>query len=410
MRKIWATFTKEVLLLWRDKMGLIILFILPMCLVLFITMTTTKQGNNHQQKINLILLDQDHGALSKTIITALNQVTLFNIIEQPDTPEARNIINNQISKGKYSLALIIPNSTTMKTNHYIQKQIQNPLLATSPPPALQILVDPGLSLDLKGSVDITLQAIFNGIETQMTAQLLAQSLHRPKIPFNSNFINYQMHYVSLDDQAKAPNSVEYNVPAWTLFGMFFIVIPLAGVMVRERELGMPQRLEIAPTWHLNLMLGRIFAFIVLNMVQLWLMLAVGVFILPLFGMPTLEVADHITLIFITGLFASLAATGFGLLIGTWASTYEQATVLGAFLIVIAAAIGGIMAPIDLMPALLQKISAYSPLNWAQTAFLNIFVRNANWSLLWPEWAKLFCFFILTMLLSWLKFVHFLRRT
>lgn len=409
MRKILATLKKECLLLWRDKMGLVILFLLPMCLVLFITMTTTKEGNNHQQKIKLLLLDQDHGEFSKSIITALNKVSLFNVIKQADIPQAKTYINQQISQGKYSLAMIIPASTTTNINHYLQQQIQNPHAKLSTPPPLQVLVDPGLSLVLKDSVDITMRAIFKEIETQTTAVLLAQSLHRPTIPFNSNFLNYQMHYVSLDNKAKAPNSVEYNVPAWTLFGMFFIVIPLAGVMVRERELGMPQRLEIAPTWHLNLMLGRILAFITLNMIQLWLMLAVGVFILPLFGMPTLQVADHVTLIFITGFFASLAATGFGLLIGTWASTYEQATVLGAFLIVIAAAIGGIMAPIDLMPALLQKISGYSPLNWAQTAFLNIFVRDANWSLLWPQWGKLFGFFILTIVLSLLKFTHLIKR-
>ncbi|MFN7097194.1 MAG: ABC transporter permease, partial [Gammaproteobacteria bacterium] len=182
-------------------------------------------------------------------------------------------------------------------------------------------------------------------------------------------------------------------------------IPLAGVMVRERELGVNQRLEIAPTWHLNLMLGRIFAFVGLNMVQLWLMLAVGVFVLPLFDMPTLEVANHIGAIFVVGIFASLAATGFGLLIGTWASTYEQATVLGPFLIVIAAAIGGIMAPVDLMPMVLQKISGYSPLNWAQTAFLDIFVRNAKLSQLIPELSKLFGFFVLTLALSLMRFLH-----
>ena len=174
--------------------------------------------------------------------------------------------------------------------------------------------------------------------------------------------------------------------------MFFIVIPLAGVMVRERELGVHQRLEIAPVWHLDLMLGRIFAFVGLNLVQLWLMLAVGVYILPLFDMPTLQVANHVGLIFATGICASLAATGFGLLIGTWASTYEQATVLGPFVIVIAAAIGGILAPVDLMPSFLQKISGLSPLNWAQSAFLDIFVRNASFHTILPNLLKLLGFF------------------
>jgi ABC-2 type transport system permease protein len=111
------------------------------------------------------------------------------------------------------------------------------------------------------------------------------------------------------------------------------------------------------------------------------------------------------LIFITGIFASLAATGTGLLIGTWASTYEQATVLGPFLIVIAAAVGGILAPVDLMPCFLQTISGLSPLNWAQNAFLDIFVRNAHFHQILPNLLKLFGFFILTLILSLTKFLH-----
>ncbi len=33
------------------------------------------------------------------------------------------------------------------------------------------------------------------------------------------------------------NSVQHNVPAWSIFAMFFIVIPIAGNMIREREDG-----------------------------------------------------------------------------------------------------------------------------------------------------------------------------
>ena len=47
--------------------------------------------------------------------------------------------------------------------------------------------------------------------------------------------------------------------------------------------------------------------------------------------------------------ASLAATGYGLMVGTLAKTYEQASMFGAVSIVIAAALGGIMVPTYVMP-------------------------------------------------------------
>ena len=55
MFKLLATMKKEWILLWRDKIGLTILFVLPMCLVLFISLTTTEQGDNKQQKLNVVL-------------------------------------------------------------------------------------------------------------------------------------------------------------------------------------------------------------------------------------------------------------------------------------------------------------------------------------------------------------------
>jgi ABC-2 type transport system permease protein len=405
--KILAAMKKEWLLLWRDKIGLVILFILPMCLVLFISMTTTDQaGNNkHNHKFSILLLDQDKGTIAKGFITALNKISLFKVVTQTDNPQALQQTKKAVINGDYPIAIVIPADTTKDINQYLQKQLRKPNTKIATPDPIQLYLDPGLQVQVKDSIVMSLRLITSQIETATMQQLLGQTLHQPNLKLSTNFIDLKTNYVNLADDAKSPNNVQYNVPAWTLFGMFFIVIPLAGVMVRERELGVYQRLEIAPTWHLNLMLGRIFAFVGLNMVQLWLMLAVGVYILPLFDMPTLEVANHIGLIFITGIFASLAATGFGLLIGTWASTYEQATVLGPFLIVIAAAIGGIMAPIDLMPSLLQKISGYSPLNWAQTSFLDIFVRDAKLHQILPELAKLFGFFVLTLTLSLTKFLH-----
>lgn len=405
--KILSTIKKEWLLLWRDKIGLVILFILPMCLVLFISMTTTNQGGNGKQnnKLNILLLDQDNGAIATGLEKALSKISLFNIVAASDNADSLQNVKNSVIKGTYQVGIVIPSNTTIDINQYLQKQLRKPSAKIDPPNSIQLYLDPGMQVQVKDSILMSLHLITSQIETATMIQLLGQTMHQPNLKLDPNFIDLKTNYVNLADDAKSPNSVQYNVPAWTLFGMFFIVIPLAGVMVRERELGVYQRLEIAPTWHLNLMLGRIFAFVGLNMVQLWLMLAVGVYILPMFGMPTLEVANHIGAIFIVGLFASLAATGFGLLIGTWASTYEQATVLGPFLIVIAAAIGGIMAPIDLMPSLLQKISGFSPLNWAQTSFLDIFVRNAKLHQLIPELAKLFGFFVLTLILSLTKFLH-----
>ena len=129
------------------------------------------------------------------------------------------------------------------------------------------------------------------------------------------------------------------------------------------------------------------------------MFSIGVFIIPLFDLPGLEVAGHLISITIVGISIAFAATGFGILVGTWSRSFEQAAAIGPILIIIAAAVGGIMAPVYLMPESLKLFTEYSPLRWGHHAFLEIFVRSADYKQLTPDLIKLFGFFAATFVLT-----------
>ncbi|MFN7097267.1 MAG: ABC transporter permease, partial [Gammaproteobacteria bacterium] len=220
--KILATIKKEWLLLWRDKIGLVILFILPMCLVLFISMTTTNQGGNDKQnqKLNILLLNQDHGAIAQGFTTALNKVSLFKVTIPTDNKHALQTAKNAVTHGDYQIAIVIPTGTTRQINRYLQTQLKKPNVTLSAPDPIQLYLDPGIQVQVKNSILMSLQLITSQIETATMAQLLGQTLRQPHLVLNNNFIGLKTNYVNLDDDAKSPNSVQYNVPAWTLFGMF----------------------------------------------------------------------------------------------------------------------------------------------------------------------------------------------
>jgi ABC-2 type transport system permease protein len=103
---------------------------------------------------------------------------------------------------------------------------------------------------------------------------------------------------------------------------------------------------------------------------------------------------------IIALSAALAACGYGILLGTMARTYEQASSFGAVSVVIAAAIGGIMVPVFAMPSLMQKISLFSPLSWGLNAFLDVFVRGGNIRSVLSDVTLLVLFFLVTTLTAW----------
>jgi ABC-2 type transport system permease protein len=174
-----------------------------------------------------------------------------------------------------------------------------------------------------------------------------------------------------------PNSVQHNVPAWTIFAMFFIVIPLAGNIIKERESGLSMRLRTMPGSNLPVILGKAFVYFIVGILQAVFMLMIGLFVLPLFGTPALIIDSGFLPLFLITIAVSMAASGYGILIGTIATTQEQSSIFGSISVVILAALGGIWVPTFVMSDMMLKVSKLSPLNWGLNGYYEVFLRNAG---------------------------------
>jgi len=115
-------------------------------------------------------------------------------------------------------------------------------------------------------------------------------------------------------------------------------------------------------------------------------------------MPKLQVTNWLTLFFIT-LASSFAATGYGIVIGTWASTQTQASIFGSVSTVILAAIGGVWIPVTVMPDVLRSVSEISPMNWSIQGYYSVFLRSVTLIELLPQITKLMIFYACCTLLS-----------
>jgi ABC-2 type transport system permease protein len=104
-------------------------------------------------------------------------------------------------------------------------------------------------------------------------------------------------------------------------------------------------------------------------------------------------------LFLALIASSLAAIGFGIIVGTFASTHSQAATFGSVMVVILAMIGGIFVPANLLPETLQKVSLISPLRWGTDAFLGVFARYEGIEGILSEIALLTGFFIISILLA-----------
>ncbi|MFA5516107.1 MAG: ABC transporter permease, partial [Desulfuromonadales bacterium] len=202
-----------------------------------------------------------------------------------------------------------------------------------------------------------------------------------------------------------PTAVQQNVPAWALFGMFFIVVPLSGTLLRERQEGTLLRLRTIAVSPLLLLAGKVAAYVLVCLGQFLFMLLVGAAILPLFGTPVLDIGNQPAAVFFLALCAALAATGFGILVGTLVGSYEQASMVGPVAVVLAAALGGVMVPVYVMPKAMAAISVFSPLAWGLNGFIELFVRGGDFSAVLPNALGLLAFFAATLGIAWLAFLR-----
>jgi len=202
------------------------------------------------------------------------------------------------------------------------------------------------------------------------------------------------------DSGRKMTAVQQSVPAWLIFGMFFVVIPIAGVLIQERNDGTLTRIATFGVRPGAILGGKLLAFIGLNWVQLALMLMVGRWLVPWLGGDALyldlEIGWFALMVFAT----SAAAVGLALLIAAYTRAFDHAAALGGGANVVLGAIAGIMVPRTLMPPGMQTVSEWSPMGWALDGMQAVFLGAPDAPQVLPKAALLLAFAAGCLLLSW----------
>ena len=415
MLRLIATIRKDLLILLRDKGGLAIMFLMPMAMIIIMALIQDAPFKDYQEiKIPLLLVNNDTGSLGKKIEQALEESKMVNITKlQLPTEE----VKRKIKASEFEIGILVPATATENLNTNIHRFADSKLKAagiagttveTEASPAvmeIQLFFAPGTKNAFKATILSSLKQSASKLETQALLDFFSKRLasHTSSAPQETlkEFINFkEIDTLERPQEVLQLNSVQHNVPAWTIFGMFFIVISMAGSIIKEREDGSYTRLRTMPGSFAIVLIGKTNAYLLVCILQCILMLLVGVFLLPHLGLPVLHIGNNIPALVAMTLCTGLAATGYGILVGTVFKTYQQASTFGAVSIVILAALGGIWVPVFIMPELIRQLAEFSPLYWALNGYNKIFLADGSLQEVFPHMLKLLVFCILTMSISY----------
>lgn len=437
MRTVFATIVKELLELRRDRAGLMVLLVMPMALVLIVSLVqdSVMQATG-EAAIKVLFVDADRSFLSEAIARELTSKGGLDLVTTvKGKPVTVASAKKAVVKGDCQFALIVPAGTGAAFRRMIADRAASAIVVSGkpgPPPAhaasplssVTVFFDPAVQGTFRNAVLNALHMVILGIEFREQAAILSETFPKEMkkamgattmmTPFMAAPLAPEVSLkldtspvLKLDEQAafnsrllKRPTAAQQNVPAWALFGMFFIVVPLSGSLIRERQTGTLKRLMTMPVSPLSLLVGKLSAYVLVCLAQFALMLAVGCHLLPLLGTSGLVLGPQSIAILPIAVAAALAATGYGIAVGTVSRSYEQASMFGSVSVVIAAALGGIMIPVYVMPRYMQEISRISPLAWGLNAFQDVLVRGAGLGSVSREMALLLGFFIVTITVAW----------
>ncbi|MBB1312590.1 ABC transporter permease [Aliivibrio sp. SR45-2] len=381
---------KEFLLVSRDKHALAALFIMPAVFILIMSLALKDVMNEDKALMTYALVDHDQSSGSEALINKLSNLTALKKHELAS--------DHYLSPEEEGVQFIID----IPEGFYQDEVPLNISVAADTSPSLLTIFKNQIALSWMGNqLDEMKSSNQDGFD------FLDDENSNVPVNFDETLL-IKVQYAKLSEDEK-PTSTQQSVPSWIVFGLFFVIIPMSTIFISERKQNTLMRLS---TMNLSLPVlfgGKILPYMLINQVQVWLMIGVGMYIVPLFGAAPLTIGGSVFGLILISLSLSLSAIGLSILVATAVDSIEQATTIGGIINILLGAIGGVMVPKFVMPEAMQSFANISPMSWGLEGFLDIFLRRGTVMDVLNESIALTLFGVVSLLIASVIFTYKQRK-
>ncbi len=345
MNTIISVIRKEFLQLRRDRKMLPIVIIAPVLQLVLLGYA----ANLDVRDLRLAVYDSDRSAASRALISEFLSTDYF-------IPAGEILLNRDVEaemlSGRADIVLVIPAS--FEENLTGVQPVQIPMI-------------------IDGSNSSVGTAALN-YSSMVIQRFLARRAPDPQ-------------------NARVPVSVEpriwfnpeldtgnYMIPGILALLLMVITMMLSSLaIVKEKELGTLEQLNVTPIKPWQLIVGKLIPFVLIGLVDVLLVVLVarGIFAVPFRG--SLLLLFGMSIIF-------LATTlGLGLFISSVSQTQQQAMMTSVFFLMLPMIfLSGFAFPIESMPRFVQWVTYLLPLRYYFVIIRGIFLKGAGLAVLWDE--------------------------
>ncbi len=380
MIKLLYTLKKEFRLITRDIHAVTVLFVMPAVFIMIMSLAMRDLFELHSSvSIDVLAVNRDAGKNAEAFVKAIEGLRTFKF-HRLSKDFTTDQIKERMLSGDTKFALIIREGLSAFIEREGGEKGEKPL---------ELLVNPSVTVQtqmvLRGALEEKLAKLRRDALVERLGDVLkAAGIDSKKLKAD-DVSPVEVRYAYRGGRSfKVPSAVQQSVPAWLVFSMFFIVIPISNTFISERGQGTFMRLKSMNVSRISLIVGKMVPYLFINAIQVLIMIAIGITVVPLFGGTALTLGRSPGGLVLIAASVSFSAIALALLIASVARTTEQAPTIGGVLNIIFGALGGIMVPTFVMPRFMQELANLSPMAWGLEGFLDIFLRDGGVADVLPE--------------------------
>jgi ABC-2 type transport system permease protein len=267
---------------------------------------------------------------------------------------------------------------------------------------IALAIPRGYGAAIHAGAPVALQVVADGSDSNSTTVALGYA--------TSLVGGYAEELIHASADQRAPSSIDARIRIWfnpQLESRFFMIPGVLALLlllvtanlaamaiVREKELGTLEQLNVTPLRRWELIVGKLLPYGVIALIDVLLVTAVAVFWfeVPLRGSFMLLLA--MSLIYV------LCTLALGLFISTISETQQQAMMTATFFFLTPMIyLSGFIFPIENMPRIIQYATYLIPLRYFLVIVRGIFLKGIGLDLLWPQAAALFAWGAIVLALA-----------
>lgn len=378
MKKVLAITWKDIVILLRDRAALILILAAPFALTL--ALGAVSGGSSSQSSgigdIPLIIVNLDRGELGGNLLqafTAPDLGGLFTVRIGTDIKSARQ----QVESDQVAALLIIPagfSASILPDMQTGQSGSAAPIeLYTSPERPYSASIIRSVLVEMVNALEagpLSSQVVVQGLITsgrlaqdptsigQAVATLKSQEINQT----GGQTIRMQVGQESPAVQNQPPSALSYLAPAMAVFFLMYTVTLGGRSLLVERENGTLARILTTTTSSAQVLGGKVSGIFISGFLQVSVLIMASALLFGLrWGAPLAVLLLVISV--------CLAATGWGILLASLATTPWQVGGIGSALMIIFGLLGGTFVPASQFSNLVRAVAKITPNYWSNNGFL-----------------------------------------